>query len=64
MPETKEQMLREIERLTEWCDEMYEMLNTDNTIPVNMRSIYIRQATDGEIRLINLKDEAQRRGWA
>jgi hypothetical protein len=63
MPETKEQMLREIDRLTQWVDEMAEMLNDDATVPASMRGVYERQGEQGEIRLKELQTRAKEMGW-
>lgn len=63
MPETKEETLAEIERLTEWCEEMYAMITTDGTVPDSMYGVYHRQARNGHIRLEELKRSAVENGW-
>ncbi len=63
MPETKEETLAEIERLEEWCIDMWEMLLEDGTVPANMVSIYQRQVEAGQVRLAHLKDTVDRHGW-
>lgn len=63
MPETKEQLLREIERLAEWVRDMEEMLATDNTVPDNMWATYNRQFTAGLDRLAALNKLAKDNGW-
>lgn len=63
MPETKEAMLAEIDRLTEWVQEMEEMLTTDGTVPDFMRVTYHRQFTQGLDHLADLNTRAKAQGW-
>lgn len=63
MPESKEETLREIERLTEWCNDMIEMMLTDGTVPATSMGIYHKQTVDGQARLLALKDKARENGW-
>jgi hypothetical protein len=64
MPETKEETLREIDRLHEWCLDMEDMLDNDGTVPTSMVAIYERQRTAGLNRLYDLKNKARENGWS
>jgi len=63
MPETKETLLAEIERLEEWVRDMEEMLATDGTVPDNMWTVYNNQFAAGLDRLAKLKKSARENGW-
>lgn len=63
MPETKESLLAEIDRLDEWVRDMEEMLATDGSVPDNMWAVYNRQFTAGLDRLYDLKTRARENGW-
>lgn len=63
MPETKEKMLAEIDRLEEWCIAMWEMILSDGSVPANMMGMYIRQVEDGQVRLADLKAKAKENSW-
>lgn len=63
MPETKEETLSEIERLEEWCIDMWEMILSDGTVPRHMIDDYTKQVEAGQVRLAHLKDTVDRHGW-
>lgn len=63
MPETKEAMLAEIDRLTEWVQEMEEMLANDGTVPDSVWAVYNRQFNQGLDRLAGLNTRAKDNGW-
>jgi hypothetical protein len=63
MPETKEETFAEIERLEEWCIDMWEMLLSDGTVPASMVGIYTKQVEAGQIRLEALKQKAKENEW-
>lgn len=63
MPESKEETLAEIERLEEWCIDMWEMILSDGTVPPNMMGTYQRQVEAGQVRLATLKKTAEANEW-
>lgn len=63
MPESEEQLLREIDRLEEWCIDMWEMILSDGTVPATSINDYTRQVEAGQIRLEELKTQARENGW-
>jgi len=64
MPETKETLLAEIDRLEEWVRDMEEMLATDGSVPDSMWAVYNRQFAAGLDYLSSMKHKAKENGWS
>jgi hypothetical protein len=63
MPETKEEMLAEIDRLDEWLNDMSDMLASDGSVPDSMWETYDRQFKAGLDRMAALRSTAEGFGW-